>query len=150
MNSLKFEIVRGEWLHPELNIGRDPGYRDSIFFSLNNQEANAIVAFLSSDAHGTETCREWIHTIRLASIHPIFLVESFANACRITVNPQGVRIENIYTDDITELGLADMQIILEKWLEFLENGEPIEFSWETPVKKYIYDESIDAYVPAPE
>lgn len=114
------------------------------------QIQRSLGAFLAADTNSTESTQDWIDTVRIAAIHPNFLVESSANACFVTVTRQGVRIVNEYTDDVTELGLADMRIILEKWLEFLENGEPIEFSWDTPIPTYIYDESIDAYVPAPE
>ena len=141
MNTLKYwqdNDTKLDWINFELS-------------ELQNLPLSTTIgAFLTADIAGSKSCKNWIDTIYLASVHPNFLVESSANACFITVTQYGVRIVNEYTDDVTELGLADMQIILEKWLEFLENGGPIEFSWETPVKKYIYDESIDAYVPAPE
>jgi hypothetical protein len=151
MNTLKFESVKATWLHPELNIGRDPGYRKQLYFHLGEEKIEALVGFLSYDVTASESCQDWIDTIRIAAIHPTFLVESSANACFIRVTREdGVRIVNEYTDEVTELGLVDMKIILEKWLEFLENGEPIEFSWETPVQKFVFSEEFNSYIPAPE
>ncbi len=150
MNTLKFEIVKNFWVHPELNIGRDPGYRKQLDFRLGEEKTEALIGFLNYDVTAPESCQDWIDTIRPAAIHPNFLVESSANATFITVTQSGVRIVNEYTDDVTELGLADMKIILERWLEFLENGEPVEFSWETPVRKFVFSEEFNSDIPAPE
>jgi hypothetical protein len=78
----------------------------------------------------TKSCLTWIKTITEAENTKDFFYDSFGNCCTATVTFNGVDIENEYTEDkARNIHLADMKLILEKWLDFTKTREPIEFSW---------------------
>lgn len=59
-----------------------------------------------------------------------YFYDSFGNCCTIAVTHKGVTIENEYTEDtIEDIKLDEMEVILEKWLEFIKTRQPIEYSW---------------------
>ena len=98
---------------------------------LKNNRIYPLQDFLRGDIQiGTENCLDWLnHVIKAKEINDYFY-ESFGNCCTTTVTHQGVTIENEYTDDIVKnICLNDMQIILEKWLDFIKTRNPVEYCW---------------------
>ena len=98
---------------------------------LKGNRTYPIQDFLRGDIQiGKDSCSEWLDRVNRAKEINNYFYDSFGNCCTTTVTHQGVTIENEYTGDIVKnISLDDMQIILEKWLEFIINREPIEFSW---------------------
>lgn len=98
---------------------------------IREYETYSIQDFLRGDIQTRiENCSDWLHHIIKAKNNTDYFYDSFGNCCTTIVTHQGVTIENEYTGDIVKnIKLDDMQIILEKWLRFIETREPIEFSW---------------------
>ena len=105
---------------------------ECIEISISNLESpRTLYSFLFGDIQFSEdSCKSWIVIINEAKDVHNYFYDSFGNCCTTTVTHQGVTIENEYTGDIVKnISLDDMQIILEKWLEFIRNRKPLEFSW---------------------
>ena len=137
-------------MYPELNTDRDPGYAEIADIRLKDRMPSQEMTHFLSSFVSKESCEAWLLTIKVSKMYSRFFAETSTDAFLIELNEVGMRVVNQFTGNGEEIELSNVQIIFEKWLEFLESNKPIEFSWETPVKKYVYDESIDAYVPAPE
>ena len=90
-----------------------------------------LYSFLFGDIQYSEdSCESWIKVVNEARKSENYFYDSFGNCCTTTVTSSGVTIENEYTEDIAkDIKLDDMEIILEKWLEFIKKREPIEFGW---------------------
>ena len=100
----------------------------NIFCTRNSR---AISSFLFGDIQFSEdSCKSWIKIVDEAKDNNDYFYDSFGNCCTTTVTHQGVTIENEYTDDLVKnISLDDMQIILEKWLDFIKTRKTIEFCW---------------------
>ena len=93
--------------------------------------AYAIQDFLRGDIQiRIENCSDWLHRVVKAKNDVDYFYDSFGNCCTTTITHQGVTIENEYTGYIVEnISLDDMQIILEKWLDFIKTRNPVEYCW---------------------
>lgn len=77
-----------------------------------------------------KNCTNWIELVKKAKVELDFFYESFGNCCTTIVTHNGVTIENEYTKNMSkDVKLSDMELILEKWLEFIKYRKNIEYSW---------------------
>ena len=100
-------------------------------FIPNLESPKTLYSFLFGDIQFSEdSCKSWIKIVDEAKDNNDYFYDSFGNCCTTTVTHQGVTIENEYTDDLVKnISLDDMQIILEKWLDFIKTRKTIEFCW---------------------
>ena len=91
-----------------------------------------IQTFLTGDVQTENSCSERIDRISEAKNNPDYFYEIFVNCCTTKITHSQMSIENEYLELDTlpkEMMLDDMQIILEKWREYLQTSQELEYSW---------------------
>ena len=120
-NSLHF------YNHPEYNSSSV-----AIIELLDQATSYHFQSFLTGDIQTQESCNSWLNQIFNAKYSQDYSYSSFGNCCTTTVTHEYLKIENEYLelDDISKpVSLENAYIILNKWKDYLETGNDIEYKW---------------------
>ena len=106
-----------------------------IYYNDTDKYAYAVQDRLRGDIQAsTEAANEEILQIKRAKSENQFSYSSMGNACSVFFSNAGVTIENQFTGDkINDMPHEDMILILNKWIEFISNDAPLNFTWDSNV-----------------